>query len=67
MKSLNKIFCKIFGHDWRYNHPSLPNKCICKRCKQKQMLNLLILRWNNVESFDKETRTDEELIKKWFK
>ena len=60
-----KIICNIFGHDWRYNFPAIPNKRICKRCKEKEMLNLLTLGWNIVTSFDKETRTDEELIKKW--
>lgn len=71
MKSLNEIIgislCRIIDHDWRYNFHTLPNKSICKRCKKKQILDLRLLQWKDVLSFDKETRTDKELINKWFK
>lgn len=62
------IRCKIFGHKWKYNFPisSFPNKSICKRCNKKARLDLGTLEWVEVVQFDKETRTDSELIKKWF-
>jgi hypothetical protein len=59
------MLCYIFGHNWKYNFPSLPNKAICTRCKIKQELNLHTLEWKNVKKFKCETRIDEELCKDW--
>ena len=64
---LSKLICEWFGHKWRYNFPSLPNRCICKRCKQKNVLNTSILMWMDVDTFEREIRTDKELINKWFR
>ena len=60
-----KIICKIFDHDWRYNFPSIPNKRICKRCKEKQQLDLLHRKWDKIYTFGEDKRTDKELINKW--
>lgn len=57
-----KIFCKIIGHSWRYNFPTMPNKRICVRCKIREKLNLRTLQWT--DTFE-DTRTDQELINKW--
>lgn len=54
------------NHKLRYNFPTLPNKAICTKCKQKFLLNLVLLDWEEVDQFSGETRTDEELINKWF-
>lgn len=61
--------CKKNGHDWYYNFPSTPNKRICSRCKLRQGRDLHNL---NLHDFDAEwtltfedSRTDDELIKKW--
>ena len=71
---MKKLVCRLFGHRWRYNFPSQPNKAICKRCHRRERmifneqlcgsLNLLGEEW--VEGFD-DKRTDKELINKWFK
>ena len=66
---MKKILCKILGHQFRYNFPSLPNKCICARCHKKWVAdyskdNLIWGElWNEVDEFEGETRTDEELVK----
>ena len=52
------------GHKWKYNFPTLPNKRICSRCKEKETLDLKSLEWGS-PSFQDE-RSDNELIKKWF-
>lgn len=57
--------CEVLDHDWRYNFPSIPNKAICKRCKSKIKLDLHLLVWNEVNEFEGEKRTDDELIEKW--
>lgn len=57
------MFCKYLGHRWRFNFPTLPNKRICKRCKEKQQLVLKTLEWSDKFT---DSRTDDELIKKWF-
>jgi len=62
---MNKIICRIFGHKWKYNFPSQPNKAICCRCKIKAKLNLRTLEWGNVDSFEGEKRSDVELCNKW--
>ena len=64
---MNKLLCKLFGHKWRYNFLTLPNKCICSRCKRKEQLDLYLLEWSHVESFENETRSNKELINKWNK
>lgn len=30
-----KILCKLLGHKYKYNFPSFPSKCECKRCGKK--------------------------------
>ena len=65
VKYLQNLLCHCFGHELKYNFPSIPNKCICARCKMKMELNLVTLVWENVETFDNEERTDEELCEKW--
>lgn len=62
--------CTIKGHQYLYNHPSLPSKAICQRCHQKWIAdysgNLISDdSWKEVDEFEGETRTDEELIRKW--
>jgi len=52
--------------DFRFNFPSIPNKCICVKCKNKFVLNLHTLEWEPVEHFDAESRSDEVLINIWF-
>jgi len=65
---LENLKC-LLGHDYRYNFPSIPNRCICARCKAKFELNLRTQKWNRVDSFNikDDTRTDDELIKQWVK
>jgi hypothetical protein len=58
------IFCNIFGHKWRYNFTVIPNKRICKRCKEKQKLNLHTLEWDGTFT---DKRSDDVLIKNWFR
>lgn len=69
-KIITKAKCDFFGHDWRYNFPSIPNRAICVRCKCKSELNLHKLEWEPVDKFTftekYDTKTDKELIKKWF-
>lgn len=64
---MKKLICKIFGCDWRYNFPSIPNKCICKRCHSKAKLNLGTLEWEEIISFGGDLGTDEEMANRWFK
>lgn len=45
MNKLSIYICRLFGHEWRYNFKSLPNKAICERCKSKSKLNLRSLEW----------------------
>ena len=44
----------------------MPNKAICKKCYAKYKLNLITLDWELVSDFENETRTDKELVDKWF-
>lgn len=62
--AIMKLLCRVFGHEWRYNFPSTPNKRICVVCKDKSALNLKTLAWD--ESFITD-RSNKELIDKWFK
>jgi hypothetical protein len=66
---LNKknSICDFFGHKWKYNFPSVPNKRICARCYIKEKFNIGTLKYNKVDVFSGETRTNKELIKKWVK
>jgi len=57
--------CGIFGHKWKYNFPSIPNKAICKRCKAKSQLDLRKLEWERVSTFKHEKRTEDELCSVW--
>lgn len=63
MKRINKIICKVFGHSFKYNFPSIPNKRICKRCYKKE-------KWTNKpyvwDGYFTDKRTDKELINQWF-
>ena len=67
-----KEICEKKGHQILYNHPSQPSKAICERCRQKwiadysgDIINGDI--WKEVDSFEGETRSDNELIAKWVK
>ncbi len=64
-KLLHVVMCRFFGHKWKYNFPSIPNKAMCTRCKCKSVLNLKTLEWISVKNFDKEKRTDEQLVRDW--
>ena len=67
--------CEQEGHDYRYNSSwnSLPpTKRICAWCHKKwkadytgDIINVEI--WHEVDHFDGQTRSDEELIESWFK
>jgi hypothetical protein len=59
------VICRVFGHKWKYNFPSLPNKAICTRCKSKAKLDLHTLDWESVKTFEEEKRTDKELCRVW--
>ena len=65
--NINKIKCKLFGHKWRYNFKSLPNKAICKRCCYKSKLNIHNLEWEEVDIFLGENRMCKELAEQWVK
>jgi len=60
-----KLKCKVFGHEWRYNFSTMPNKTICANCKIKAKFDLRGLEWNPIDTFEGEKRTDEELIAEW--
>ena len=62
---IHGVMCRIFGHKWKYNFPSLPNKAICTRCKAKEKLDLYTLEWESIKTFEGEKRTDEELCRAW--
>lgn len=63
--NIHGVMCLIFGHKWKYNFPSLPNKAICTRCKAKTKLNLHTLEWESVKTLEGEKRTDNELCRVW--
>jgi len=60
-----KWSCEKYHHKWKYNFASMPSKAICSECKIKNRFNLHDLEWFEVETFENETRTDDELIKQW--
>lgn len=65
-----RSICAIEGHQYHYNFSSMPSKCICARCHQKWKANYsgdLVHGevWNEVDAFEGEERSDDELIKKW--
>jgi hypothetical protein len=64
---MKKLICSVFDHDWRFNFPSIPNKCICNRCGTKMELNLVNLEWEEVKSFNPKLGTDDELKGRWHK
>ncbi len=62
------LICAIFDHKWKCNFPksSMPNKCICTRCKKKAQLDYSTLSFVKVDKFENDDRTDDQLIKQWF-
>ena len=65
-----RCICEIEGHQYLYNFASMPSKCICGRCHQKwradysgDLIHGEI--WHEVDAFEGEEQTDEELIRKW--
>lgn len=65
-----RCICAIEGHQYLYNFVSMPSKCICGRCHQKWRADYsgdLIHGevWKEVDVFEGESRSDEEIIKKW--
>ena len=67
VRKIRSLCCSVFGHKFRYNFPSAPNKAICERCHRKWIWTLKLGpdSWVEVDSFQNETRSDEELIDKW--
>ncbi len=63
---MRELLCRMLGHHYRYNFPSIPTKCICARCRQKLQFNTEILRWYKVTEFD-DKRSDKTLINDWHK
>ena len=63
--------CEIEGHQYLYNYVGIPpSKCICRRCHQKWRADYSgdIIHgeiWHEVDAFEEETRSDEEIIKEW--
>lgn len=55
--------CEDLSHNWYYNFPSIPNKRICSLCKKRESLNLRTLKWDGIF---KDSRSDSELVSKWF-
>lgn len=62
--------CEIEGHQYLYNFATLPSKSICRRCHQKwladysgDLINGEV--WKEVNEFEGDARSDEELIKVW--
>ena len=62
---LISINCAMFGHKWKYNFKSLPNKCICSTCKLKLKLDIKHMEWETVDKFEGDDRTDDELCDQW--
>ena len=65
-----RCICAIEGHQYLYNFVSMPSKCICGRCHQKWRADYsgdLIHGdvWHEVDAYEGEERTDEEIIKDW--
>ena len=59
------FLCTIFGHRMRYNFPTLPSKCICKRCGTKWVMRNGD--WWVTTGFSSDLGTDKELNKRWHK
>ena len=62
--------CEIEGHQYLYNFATLPSKSICRRCHRKwladysgDLINGEI--WKQVDRFENDPRTDDELVKEW--
>jgi len=68
---MNKLICWLFGHSYKFNFASMPDKTICKNCKRKWYWNGKIgegYKWIETDKFTFTPgceRTDEELIKQW--
>ncbi len=69
---MKKLICWIFGHNFKYNFKSIPNKRICAVCRKKQefrgfkeSLKHIRLDWEEVNEFAGEKRKDDDLIRKW--
>ena len=66
-----RCICEIEGHQYLNNYVGIPpSKCICRRCHQKWRADYsgdLIHRdvWHEVDAFEGEERTDEDIIKDW--
>ena len=66
-----RCICAIEGHQYLYNYVGIPpSKCICRRCHQKwradysgDLIHGEI--WYEVDAFEEDERTDEEIIKAW--
>lgn len=61
---MKEFICYLFGHKWKFNFMSIPDKSICARCKTKAVFDPHKLEWNPVNGFEC-GRTDDELIRKW--
>lgn len=69
---MKKLICKLFGHSYLYNFKTLPDKCICSRCKTKWYVPRYTINdsWCKIDKFTFTKgveKTDEELIKQWVK
>jgi len=60
-----KLKCKLLGHKWLYNFPSMPSRCLCKRCNLKMEYDFSALIFREVESFPPSLGTDAEIKKRW--
>ena len=65
-----RCICEIEDHQYLYNFAWMPSKCICRRCHQKWKADYSgdIIHgeiWHEVDAFEGDTRTDEEIIKAW--
>lgn len=65
-KKRKPLLCRLMGCDWKYNFPSIPNKCICARCYTKCKLDLATLEWQEILSFGQDLGTDQEMAARWF-
>lgn len=61
------LICRWFGHRWRYNFPSIPNRRICKCCHSTQTLDGMSLSWED-STFPHYLRVDKKATaSRWFK
>lgn len=57
--------CFVLDHDWLYNAATLPTKSMCARCGKKSKFDPATLTWVNIDSFDSQWGTDEQIKRKW--